>query len=160
MKIHSCEIVPYPQYGEVLVRCWGCGARMWVRPGTEQQAIDGHRKNPWEKVVPRVVHAAIAKKDHGDEQYIEEFVSADAAVDWIARMQAKHGVQGWSFAYLTGHRSPLYLLEQLALPAPAQPAFEAVNEVGETVLTFDENGRRELPAVEVHPLGYEDYDDD
>ena len=126
MKIHSGEIVPYPMYDEYLFRCWGCGARVWAQ--SEQEALDiakGHRDAPYDAATPQQVHAVLEGNDKGSEKRLYQFESDTAALGFIASKMQTAAINGRTYAYLTGYRSPKFLASKLALDGDP-PALEVV----------------------------------
>jgi hypothetical protein len=111
-QIHSPEIVPYAD-GRYLMRCHGCGARLWAGDDeTAQRLAHFHGRGSFSEHGARLVHAVAVRKDTGRTELIE-FDTANAAVGYIAR-QIERGPGGYAFAYLTGYQTPEHLLNALS----------------------------------------------
>ncbi len=111
-KLHSPEIVPYAD-GRILVRCHGCGARLWAGDNeTAQRLAKFHGRGSFEEHGARLVHAVAVRKDTGHTELIE-FDSGTSAMHYIQH-QMSRGPNGYAFAYLTGYQTPEHLLNALA----------------------------------------------
>ena len=130
---HQSEVVAYPQTDEWLVRCWNCPYRYWTEDESEADEIArGHRHSPEKSARPVQIHVVVAKSDKpSGETRMRKFESGREALAFIEGSLFKPGWQGFSFAYLTGYRSPKFLLKQLE---------------GTQVIEFDEG-----PKVTIEP---------
>lgn len=124
---HSGEVVPYPQWDEWLFRCWDCGARVWCgSPEEAEQVSRAHHRAPNEMIVPRRLHGVVMVNDKGTEKRTIEFQTADAAMAFIERNIGTPRWWGWSFAYVTGPRSPKVMARNLWKIAGDEPALPPV----------------------------------
>lgn len=116
-RSHQTELIAQPERdangaivegGEVrwLMRCLSCGNRQWASTEVEAREISvAHRATPNELSKPVRRHYVVAQKDSGATK-AQEFQSAETALRWIEYEMRRNPSGGWSYAYLTGFKSP------------------------------------------------------
>lgn len=119
--IHATEIVPYAPDRQ-LVRCHGCGARLWAENAEQAKALEReHRIRPTEEVAPEHKVVVVARKDTGRTE-IKEFTGRDAmrrATTFMDHEMRDPHKWGWSYALLAGTATPAHVLNELAEGARA-----------------------------------------
>lgn len=127
MLPHSTEIVAYHERSAFLVRCHGCGARVWGESEEEAKALQtAHAVQAREGNAEPERRVVVAmRRDTGRTEY-REFNGTGAmrnATSFMSHAMTSPHWWGWTFALLAGNATPHHIINGLAAgstePVPA-----------------------------------------
>lgn len=115
-NIHSPEIIHYPNRGQWLMRCHGCGARHWTEGDSEDEAkalAKAHGMQRYEEAMRTFTVVVAMRKDTSDgATELKEFESKTSmheamtlATRWMTHAVEDPRWWGWSFALLLGQKA-------------------------------------------------------